>query len=90
MLGFGPFCLDMGHIAWIWAIWYDLGQNRPLRRQSPEGEAGGRMDGRTDFPCVLQDLVPFGAAALPLIPIYNHAKQGNGFADHVLPLSDLF
>ena len=43
---------------------------------------GGRMDGRTDerkSPCVLQDFVPFGAAALPLIPIYNHAKQGNGY-----------
>ena len=40
------------------------------------------MDGQTDkqkSPCVLQDFVPFRAAALlPLIPIYNHAKQGNG------------
>ena len=27
-------------------------------------------------PCVLQDFVPFGSAALlPLILIYNHAKQ---------------
>ena len=44
--------------------------------------ADGRTDGRTDeqkSPCVLQDFVPFGAAALPLIPIYNHAKQGNGY-----------
>ena len=31
-------------------------------------------------PCVLQDIVPFGAAALlPLTPIQNHAKQGNGY-----------
>ena len=21
LLGFGPVCLDLGHIAWIWAIW---------------------------------------------------------------------
>ena len=34
----------------------------------------------TNVPCVLQDFIPFGAAALPLIPIYNHAKQGNGFS----------
>ena len=36
-------------------------------------------DKRTKVPCVLQDFVPFGAAALPLIPIYNYAKQGNGY-----------
>ena len=45
--------------------------------------SGGRTDGRTDkqtkVPCILQDFVPFGAAALPLIPIYNHTKQGNGY-----------
>ena len=44
----------------------------------PERALGGRTDGRTDertdkrtkVPCVLQDFVPFGAAALlPLIPI---------------------
>ena len=29
---------------------------------------------------VLQDFIPFGAAALvPLILIYNDAKQGNGY-----------
>ena len=70
MLGFGPFCLDLGHIAWIWAIWQNLGQNRPQRRRSPEDGAGGgdgrtdvRTYGRTDSPGVLQDFVPFGAAA---------------------------
>ena len=31
-------------------------------------------------PCVLQDFIPFSAASLlPLIPIHNHAKQGNGY-----------
>ena len=73
MLEFGPFCLDLGHIAWIWAIWQNLGQNRPQRRRSPEDGAGGdgrtygwmdgRKDRRTDSPCVLQDFIPFGAAA---------------------------
>ena len=71
MLGFGPFCLDLGHIAWIWAIWQNLGQNGPQRRRNPDDGAGGgtdvrtdgRTDGRTDSPCVLQDFVPFGAAA---------------------------
>ena len=46
MYGFGLFRLDLGHIAWIWAIWQNLGQNRPQRRQSPEDGAGGT--GRTD------------------------------------------
>ena len=51
ILGFGPFCLDLGHIAWIWAIWLKLGQNRPQRRQSPEDGAGegGRMDVQIDI-----------------------------------------
>ena len=43
----------------------------------------GQMDGRNDkqeFPCVLQDFIPFGAASLlPLTPIHNHAKQDNGY-----------
>ena len=39
-----------------------------------------RMDGWADFPCVLQDFVPFGAAALlPFTPIHNLSKQGNGY-----------
>ena len=45
------------------------------------------MDRRTDSPCVLQDFVPFGAAAL--LPLnLNHIllKQGTGTADHLLPL----
>ena len=140
MLGFGPFCLDLGYIAWIWAIWHNLGQNRPQRGQSPVEHRGlssvcpfvrppqalsglkfalsglqyalsglradfrpemadfrperadfrperawgdeltdERTDERTKVPCVLQDFVHFGAAALPIIPIYNQAKQGNGY-----------
>ena len=79
LLGFGPFCLDLGHIAWIWAILQNLGQNRPQRRQSPEDEARGGMDGRTDgqthinmdgwtdSPCVLQDFV--SRTSSPLGPI---------------------
>ena len=52
------------------------------------------MDGRTDkqkSPCVLQDIVPFGAAALlPLTPFHNHASRATGIADHILQLGDLF
>ena len=51
MLGFGPFCLDLGHVAWIWAILQNLGQNRPQRRRSPEDGMGGTdvwMYGRKD------------------------------------------
>ena len=44
-----------------------------------DGRTDGRTNERTKVPCVLQDFVPFGAAALPLIPIYNQAKQGNGY-----------
>ena len=48
-----------------------------------DGQTNKWMDGRMGeqkSPCVLQDFVPFGAAALlPLISIYNHAKQGNGY-----------
>ena len=46
-----------------------------------------RTDGRTDSPCVLQDFVPLGAAAL--LPFnLNHLllKQGTGTAYHLLPL----
>ena len=57
------------------------GQISGLR--GPGGLTDRRTDERTDeqkSPCVLQDFVPFGAAALlPLIPIYNHSKQGNGY-----------
>ena len=52
--GFGPYSLDWG----------------PKQALSPKGGAGGRdgrtdgqTNGQTDSPCVLQDFVPFGAAA---------------------------
>ena len=51
----------------------------------------GQTDGRTDSPCVLQDFVPFGAAAL--LPLnLNHIllKQGTGTADHLPPLGCYF
>ena len=79
LLEFRTFWLDLGHIAWIWAIWQNLGQNRPQRRRSPEDGAGGGiwMDRWTDrFPCVLQDLVPFKAAAL--LPLnLNHTHHSS-------------
>ena len=40
MLGFEPFCLDLGCLA-------DLDQNRPQRRQSP-GDGAGATDVWTD------------------------------------------
>ena len=52
-----------------------------------EGRTDGQMDGRIDCLCVLQDLIPFGAAAL--LPInLNHIllKKGMETADHLLPL----
>ena len=49
------------------------------------------QDGRTDSPCVLQDFVPFGAAALlPLNLNHTLHKQGTGTVDHSLPLGCYF
>ena len=66
----GSFCLDLGHIAWIWAIWQNLGQNRPKGDKAlriGQGGMGGHTDGcmyrRTDSPCVQQDFAPFRATA---------------------------
>ena len=43
------------------------------------------------FPCVLQDFVPFGAAALlPLTPILDHESRAMGISDHILHLGDWF
>ena len=71
--GFGPFCLDLAHFGWIWAILLGFGPySLDLGPKGDEalrvGRAGGgrtdvRTYGRTDSPCVLQDFVPFGAAA---------------------------
>ena len=68
MLEFGPFCLDFGHIAWIWAIWQNLGQNRPQRRQSPEDGAGG-TDVRTNIQTDRQIPRVFHKASSPLGPL---------------------
>ena len=68
---FEPFCLDLAYFAWIWAILIGFG---PICLDlGPKGDKalrmgrGGWMDlrsyGRTDSPCVLQDFVPFAAAA---------------------------
>ena len=57
------------------------GQNSGLRGPRADKQTDGRTDEQTNkqtderkSPCVLQDFVPFGAAALTLIPIFNHAK----------------
>ena len=91
----GHFHLDLGHIAWIGAIWQNLGQNRPQRRQNPKDGAGWdewtnwRMDRWMEgqIPSVLQDFAPFGATAL-LSLNWNHQllKQGTDIADHQPPL----
>ena len=44
-----------------------------------ERRTNRQMNKQMEVPCVLQDFVLFEAAALPLIPIYNHVKQGNGY-----------
>ena len=49
-----------------------------LKIRLPIGKDGWMNERKS--PCVLQDFIPFGAAALlPLSPIHNHAKQGNGY-----------
>ena len=57
----------------------DFRPERPWRDAQMDGRTDGWMDEQKS-PCVLQDFVPFGAAALlPLTLIHNHAKQGNGY-----------
>ena len=56
----------------------DFGPERALREWM-DGQTNGWTD-KQKSPCVLQDFVPFGAAALlPLTPIRSHSKQGNGY-----------
>ena len=60
----------------------EIVDSRPARADFRSERAWG-TNGRTDkhkSPCVLQDFVPFGAAApLPRTLIDNYAKQGNGY-----------
>ena len=82
LLGFGLFC----------RIWVRIGpKGDEALRMGWGGRMYGctdvRMDGRTDSPCVLQDFVPFGAAALlPLNLNHTLLEQGTSTADHLLPL----
>ena len=53
MLQFGLYLLGFGPHC------LDLG----FLAERTDGRMDGWMDGQADFPCVLQDFVPFGAAA---------------------------
>ena len=58
-----------------------------------DGRTDGQTDGQTDrnSPCVLEDFVPFRAAALLPINFNTHKlKQGKGTDDHILPVGDWF
>ena len=71
MLGFGLF----GRIR------VRIGPEGDEALRMGQGGTNGWTDGRTDSPCVLQDFVPFGSAAL--LPLnLNHIllKQGTGTA----------
>ena len=73
MLGFGPFLLIFGPHC--------------LELGFLVERTDGWMERRADFPCVLQDFVRFGAAALlPFNSNHTLLKQGTGAADHLLPL----
>ena len=52
---------------------------RSKRAYGVDGRMDTWMDGRTKVSWILQDFIPFGAAALPPIPIYNQVRQGNGY-----------
>ena len=46
----------------------------------PERERTDAHRNKRKSPCVLQDIVPFGAAALlPITYNHKHTKQGNGY-----------
>ena len=64
-------------------VQFPLNNMGNLQKDEEMTRVGGvdkRTHAQTKVPCVLQDIVPFGAAALlPLTPIHNHSKQGNGY-----------
>ena len=62
----------------VWITWHP-GQKEVRLKD-------GRMDGWTDSSCVLQDFVPFKAAALLPLNLNHTLKQGTGTADNLLPL----
>ena len=77
--GLRPFCLDLANFGRIWTILLGFGPyslDLGPKGDEAEGRAGGWgrtdvrtygwTDGQTDSPCVLQDFVPFGAAAQKL------------------------
>ena len=65
----------------------DLRPERPdLRPERPNW--GDELMNKRKSPCVLQDFVPFRAAALlPFNLNQTLLKQGTGTADHLLPLA---
>ena len=53
-----------------------------------DGWMDQQTNGRTDFPCILQDIVPFGSTALPTSELSHSVDgQGKGTANHLLPLA---
>ena len=57
--------------------WVGLRSKRARGDGQTDKQTNGQM---SPVPYVWQDFVPFGAATLlPLIPIHNHVKQGNGY-----------
>ena len=84
MLGFGPFCLDLGYLA-------ESGSegDKALRMGWGDKRTDGQTDQQTEgyISRVLQDFVPFAATALvPLNLHHTLLKQGTGTTDHLLPL----
>ena len=53
-----------------------------------EGRTDGRMNKQTEVPCVLQDFVPLGTAALLSLtpsPIHNYVRRATGITVHIWP-----
>ena len=96
MLRFGLFCLDFGHIAWIWAFWQNQGQNRPegdkalrMGQGGTNGRTGGRTDGQIP-PEFYRTSSPLGPLPCFLsLQLKIMQSRATGIADHILPLGDL-